>query len=84
LVIVGFSMDTVEMPAGKIMFQELQIRGSLGCRPVDYPRIVELVRRGKIRIEPLVTKRVSLREINVGLDALRHGDGLRTIVVPSA
>jgi alcohol dehydrogenase, propanol-preferring len=83
LIVVGFSAESVEMPAGKIMFQELEIRGSLGCRPVDYPRIIELARRGKIRVEPLVTKRVSLDKINAGLDALRRGDGLRTIVIPS-
>ncbi len=84
LVVVGFSLESVELPAGKIMFQELEIRGSLGCRPVDYPRIIELVRTGKIRIAPLVTQRVSLAQINSGFDALREGRGLRTIVVPSA
>ena len=84
LVIVGFSSDSVEMPAGKIMFQELEIRGSLGCRPVDYPRIIELARSGKIRVAPLVTQRVSLDDINRGLESLRRGQGLRTIVVPSA
>jgi Zn-dependent alcohol dehydrogenase len=66
------------------MFQELEIRGSLGCRPVDYPRIIELARRGKIHVAPLVTQRVSLDDINRGLESLRRGQGLRTIVVPSA
>jgi 2-desacetyl-2-hydroxyethyl bacteriochlorophyllide A dehydrogenase len=84
LIIVGFSMESVELPAGKIMFQELEIRGSLGCRPVDYPRIIELARTGKIRVAQLVTNRVSLAQINSGFDALREGRGLRTIVVPSA
>jgi 6-hydroxycyclohex-1-ene-1-carbonyl-CoA dehydrogenase len=84
LVVVGYSAEKVELPAAKIMFQELEIRGSLGCRPVDYPRIIALAQSGKIRIAPLVTQRVSLADINSGLDDLRHGRGLRTIVVPSA
>ena len=84
LVVVGYSAESVELPAAKIMFQELEIRGSLGCRPVDYPRIIALACAGKIRIVPLVTRRVSLGEINCGLDDLRNGRGLRTIVVPSA
>ena len=83
LVIVGFSAHSAELPVGKVMFAELEIRGSLGCRPVDYPRIIELARAGKIRIAPLVTERVSLDDINHGLDSLREGRGLRTIVVPS-
>ncbi len=83
VVVVGFSAESVELPAGKIMFSELEIRGSLGCRPVDYPRIIELVRSGKLRLTELVTKRVSLTDINVGLDSLRNGEGLRTIVIPA-
>ncbi len=83
LIVVGFSADAVELPAGKIMFNEIEIRGSLGCRPVDYPRIIDLACLGKIRVAPLVTERVSLDDINRGLDFLRNGHGLRTIVVPS-
>jgi len=84
LVVVGYTADAVELPGSKIMFGELEIRGSLGCRPVDYPRIIALAVSGKIRIAPLVTQRVSLADINNGLDDLRNGRGLRTIVVPSA
>ncbi|MHB8461470.1 MAG: zinc-binding dehydrogenase [Vulcanimicrobiaceae bacterium] len=83
VVVVGFSSEAVEMPAGKIMFSELEIRGSLGCRPVDYPRIIELVRTKKLRLTELVTGRVALTDINAGLDTLRKGEGLRTIVIPS-
>lgn len=82
LIVVGYSAERVELPAGKIMFSELEIRGSLGCRPVDYPRIVEMARIGRIRVEPLVTQRVPLADINDGLDMLREGRGLRTIVIP--
>ncbi len=83
IVVVGFCSEPAEIPAGKVMFTELEIRGSLGCRPVDYPRIIELARRGRIRITELVSERVSLQDINRGLDFLRAGIGLRTIVVPS-
>ncbi len=83
VVVVGFSAESVNLPAGKIMFSELEIRGSLGCRPVDYPGIIELVRSGKLRLAELVTGRVSLADINDGLDSLRNGEGLRTIVIPS-
>ena len=83
VVVVGFCSEPAELPAGKIMFNELEIRGSLGCRPVDYPRIIDLARRGEIRVAELVSERVSLQDINRGLDFLRAGIGLRTIVVPA-
>ena len=84
LVIVGYSEREVTFSAAKVMFNEMEVRGSLGCRPVDYPRIIDMARRGVIQVEPLVTGRFALADINAGLDALRSGLGLRNIVVPSA
>jgi 6-hydroxycyclohex-1-ene-1-carbonyl-CoA dehydrogenase len=82
LVVVGYSERDVVFSAAKLMFNEMEVRGSLGCRPADYPRIIEMARRGTIKVEPLVTGRFSLEDINRGLDVLRSGDGLRNIVVP--
>jgi len=84
LVIIGYSAAELPLPAAKIMFNEMEVRGSLGCRPVDYPRIIDMARRGVIKVEPLVTGRFSLININAGLDELRSGRGLRNIVVPTA
>lgn len=81
LVVVGYSNADVALSAAKIMFNEMEVRGSLGCRPVDYPRIIDMARRGVIAVEPLVTGRFALEDINAGLDVLRSGEGLRNIVV---
>lgn len=84
LVIVGYSAEEVQLAAAKIMFFEMEIVGSLGCRPVDYPEIIDAVRRGRLQIVPLISARYRLEEINQGLDALRQGKVLRSIVVPRA
>jgi 6-hydroxycyclohex-1-ene-1-carbonyl-CoA dehydrogenase len=81
LVVVGYSDHEVALSAGRIMYREMEIRGSLGCRPVDYPRVIELVRNGRIQIDSLVTARFSLAQINEGFDRLRHGAGIRSVVV---
>lgn len=81
LVVVGYSDHEVALNAGRIMYREMEIRGSLGCRPVDYPRVIELARTGRIEINPLVTARFPLAEINAGLDTLRSGAGIRSVVV---
>ena len=60
----------------------LAVVGSLGCRPADYPELIELVRSKRVQLEPLVTGRYPLEEIARGLDALRRGEGLRGIVLP--
>jgi len=81
LVVVGYSDQEVALSAGRIMYREMEIRGSLGCRSVDYPRVIELVRAGRVQLEPLVTARFPLAEINVGLDTLRQGKGIRSVIV---
>jgi Zn-dependent alcohol dehydrogenase len=64
------------------MFREIEIIGSLGCRAVDYPRVLELVRQGQIKVAELVTARFPLERINEALDTLRRGEGIRSVVVP--
>jgi 6-hydroxycyclohex-1-ene-1-carbonyl-CoA dehydrogenase len=80
--LVGYSDAPAPLPVHKIMFLEYSIVGSLGCRPADYPRVVELVRRGRVALDPLVTGRVPLDRVNDAADRLRRGEGLRTVVVP--
>jgi alcohol dehydrogenase, propanol-preferring len=83
VVLVGYSPDTMKLNAGRVMFRELEILGSLGCRPVDYPRVIELVRQGRIRMTDLVTNRYPLEAIGEAFDALRGGSAIRSVVVPA-
>ena len=82
VVFVGYSPDTMTLNAGRVMFRELEIVGSLGCRPVDYPRVIEMVRQGRIRLSELVTHRFPLDEIETALDTLRSGAAIRVVVTP--
>ncbi len=83
-VVVGYTHLGVEIPAAKLMFFEQAIIGSLGCRPVDYPRIIEMARIGKIKIKELVTGRFALDDINDAFELLRKGDPktIRSVIVP--
>jgi threonine dehydrogenase-like Zn-dependent dehydrogenase len=82
LVLVGYSPDTMALNAGRVMFRELEVIGSLGCRPVDYPRAIELVRQGKIKLTEMVTHRFPLERIAEALDTLRGGEAIRIVVTP--
>jgi len=83
VVVIGYCDKPVELNVGRIMFFEQQVIGSLGCRPVDYPRIVAMASARRIRIGPLVTGRFPLDRVNEAFDALRSGKGLRQIVTMS-
>ena len=77
---IGYTHKTVPLNAGRLMFREIEIRGSLGCRPVDYPKIIEMVKNGKIQLKPVVTHKFKLEDINKAFDLMRKGEALRSII----
>ena len=84
LVVVGYSAEDIKLSAAKIMYFEMEVRGSLGCRPVDYPKLIELARIGKVKVAELVTHKLPLDKINDAFDMLRNHDEscLRAVVMP--
>ncbi|NUN50665.1 MAG: alcohol dehydrogenase catalytic domain-containing protein [Candidatus Brocadiae bacterium] len=82
LCIVGYCEKPVEMAVNKIMFMEQDVVGSLGCRPVDFPRVIDLIAAGKYRLKPLITARRPLEEVNEAFDELRAGKSVRSVVIP--
>lgn len=81
-VIVGYTEHTMTLNASRVMYREMEVVGSLGCPLVEYPKVIEMVRTGKIQVESMVSKRFSLDQINEGFDYLRSGDGFRSVIVP--
>lgn len=82
LVIVGFTHEKISISAGKIMFREIEVLGSLGCRPVDYIPLIRMVEQGKIDIRKQVTHRFALDDIQKAFDVMKEGASLRSIVTP--
>jgi 6-hydroxycyclohex-1-ene-1-carbonyl-CoA dehydrogenase len=82
LVLVGFAGEAMRLDGGRAMFREMEIVGSLGCRSIDYPRVISLVEQGRLRLAELVTARFPLAEINQAFETLRQGKGVRSVVTP--
>ncbi len=79
---VGYSSKPMTLNIGRLMYREMEIVGSLGCRAVDYPRVIEMARQGKIKVKDLVTAQYPLDEINTAFEGLRAGEGIRSVIVP--
>jgi alcohol dehydrogenase, propanol-preferring len=84
VVLVGYSPRPMSLNTGRVMFREMDVMGSLGCRPVDYPRVIELVRQGRVRLSEIVTHRLPLSRIDEAMDLLRSGEAVRIVVTPDA
>ncbi|MBI4564568.1 MAG: zinc-binding dehydrogenase [Planctomycetes bacterium] len=82
VVVVGFCSEAVPVNAGRLMFHEQEVIGSLGCRFRDYATILEWAKAGRIRLKPLITGLFPLDRIEDALGALRSGRGLRSVIVP--
>ena len=80
---MGYSEAPATLPASRLMFFEQTIVGSLGCRPADYPRILQLVETERFRLDPLVSHEFPLEKINEAAGLLRNGTSLRSIVQPA-
>jgi Zn-dependent alcohol dehydrogenase len=72
----------VSLAAGKIMFYELEVIGSLGCGGGTYPEILSLLQAGRLQLDPVVSGSIELDNINTGFDRLRRGEGVRWVVTP--
>lgn len=66
------------------MVNEKRVLGSLiGSAQVrrDFPRVVSLVESGQVQLEPMVSSRLRLDEINEGFAALNSGEVLRATIL---
>ncbi len=82
VVVVGYTHENVTINAGRLMFREIELIGSLGCPLQDFPKLLGMVEHGKLNVERMVTHRFKLEEINEGLALLEkgHPDMIRAIV----
>lgn len=84
-VMVGAPMDPVlEIPIPALFLtQEKKITGSLlgSCNSHrDVPRFIALWQAGKLDFESMISSRRPIADINDGLDDLRAGRGIRTVL----
>ncbi len=82
LVVVGYTHEKAAIVPGKIMFKELDVVGSLGCRPADYVPLIRMVEQGLIDVKKVVTHRFSLDELPKAFEVMKEGASLRSIVIP--
>ena len=66
------------------LMQEKRIRRSSygGARPArDFRLLSEAYLEGKLQVDPMITRRLSVGEINEGFAALKAGKAIRSVVM---
>jgi S-(hydroxymethyl)glutathione dehydrogenase/alcohol dehydrogenase len=74
--------EKVSFRFGSLMGEKRIVRSSYGgARPArDFPWLAKLYLEGKLRLDELITARLPLERINEGFDAMRRGEGIRTVM----
>lgn len=81
---IGGMAANVEIPGYALWGQGKSVRGvHMGSNnfTVDMPRYVDLYLQGRLHLDELVARRISLDEVNDGYEALRVGETARSVVV---
>jgi S-(hydroxymethyl)glutathione dehydrogenase/alcohol dehydrogenase len=76
--------DVIELPALRAVFSGKKLVGSkVGGAQIlrDFPRYVHLAETGRLDLGSLVSRRITLDEVNEGIDALDRAEGVRTVIV---
>jgi 6-hydroxycyclohex-1-ene-1-carbonyl-CoA dehydrogenase len=82
LVVVGFTMDKVEVRLSNLMAFDATAFGTWGCPPELYPEAIDLVSSGKVKLLPF-TRKVPMSELAQVLEQVDgHSDARRTILIP--
>jgi propanol-preferring alcohol dehydrogenase len=78
--VVGFSFKPPLLNAARLMYKEIELNGSVAVTIPDYYRAIELIQKGRFRLDRLITARYPLERINEAFDELRKGEAIRIIV----
>jgi len=76
--------DTLTLPAIKAVFSGKRLRGSVvgGSQILrDFPRFIGLAESGRLDLGSMVSQRITLDEINKGIDLVHRAEGVRTVVI---
>jgi len=75
---------TLTLPATQAVFSGKRLAGSVvgGAQILrDFPRFIRLAESGRLDLGSMVSRRITLGEINDGLDLASRAEGVRTVVV---
>lgn len=73
---------SITLDSRAIHYGELRVVGASDSRPEHVARAVRLVAEGKIDVAPLITHRISLEEIQTGLNMMMAKQSLKVMVYP--
>jgi len=82
--LVGNVSPTIELPLQSVVTREIRLQGTCGCNG-EYPQCIDLMNRGVINVEPLITAKISLADGPQWFERLHAGDPdqMKVVICPN-
>jgi S-(hydroxymethyl)glutathione dehydrogenase/alcohol dehydrogenase len=77
-------VNTIKVPSFELTLLQKRIQGALfgSSNPFDdIPRILDLYRAGRIKLDELITTRYSLDQVNQGFEDMLAGRNIRGLLI---
>ena len=82
VVVVGICFDWVHLPVSEIVLRGLAVKGAVCFSVGEFADALDLVAGKKIDVDPLVTRKFALDDINEAFEQARSGEGGKILVSP--
>jgi len=82
IIVVGICYDWVAIPFSTIMLKELTIKGSICFAEGEYATAFEFIKNGSIKVDQLITHKISLDNINEAFEMASRGEGVKIMIKP--
>lgn len=82
--IIGMLEATMELGMLDVTVKEIEIRGSYGYTSNDFKQALKLIAEGKVKVKPLITHVLPLKDIAKGFEILSKGseDVIKVVLKP--
>jgi threonine dehydrogenase-like Zn-dependent dehydrogenase len=80
IVMLGLPKGESPIPAAMIVRKELQIVGSM-IYDNEFPQAIELLANGRLQIEPLISARLPLSDLNNAMNEFSSPTRVKTLLV---
>jgi S-(hydroxymethyl)glutathione dehydrogenase/alcohol dehydrogenase len=80
---VGRADDMLELSSFDLFYNEKNLRGSYyGSANIkrDFPRLVALWRAGRIDLDGMITRRLTLDDVNDAFEVMKAGEAIRQVI----
>ena len=75
--------ESVEIPGFELLYEKRLQGSNMGSNRfrVDMPRYIDLYMDGRLKLDELVSQRISLNDVNEGFEAMKAGSVARSVIL---